>query len=110
MSVHVRTSHRWSARSSPASYPNCLSRVTGAADRRDVADDLIEFESKANFIHARHDHVVICSYDATKFDGAFIIAILRTHPIVLIGGVLQENPFFLPPFELLEERAARADR
>lgn len=81
-----------------------------AADRRDVADDLIEFESKANFIHARHDHVVICSYDATKFDGAFIIDILRTHPIVLIGGVLQENPFFLPPFELLEERAARADR
>ncbi|MGD8167260.1 MEDS domain-containing protein [Herbiconiux sp. P16] len=81
-----------------------------AVGRSDAADDLIEFEAKANFIHARHEHVVICSYDVTKFDGAFIIDILRTHPMVLIGGVLQENPFFVPPAELLEERASRTDR
>jgi hypothetical protein len=73
----------------------------------DDADDLIEFEARANFVHARHEHVVICSYDAEKFAGSFIIDILRTHPIVLIGGVLQENPFFVPPSELLEERARR---
>jgi hypothetical protein len=79
-----------------------------AAERPELADDLIEFEAKANFIHARHDHVVICSYEATKFDGAFIVDILRTHPMVLIGGMLQENPFFIPPSEFLEERDARA--
>ncbi|MCS5735247.1 MEDS domain-containing protein [Herbiconiux daphne] len=78
-----------------------------AADRRDVADSLIEFEARANFIHARHEHVVICSYDVARFDGAFIIDILRTHPLVLIGGVLQVNPFFLPPSEFIEERSAR---
>jgi len=78
-----------------------------ASALNDEADDLIDFEAKANFVHARHEHVVICSYDAEKFDGSFIIDILRTHPIVLIGGVLQENPFFMPPSELLEERARR---
>ena len=81
-----------------------------AADRADVADHLIEFEARANFIHAHHEHVVICAYEATKFDGSFIIDILRTHPMVLIGGVLQENPFFVPPSEFLEERGPRADR
>ncbi len=79
-----------------------------AAGRSDVADDLIEFEARANFIHARHEHVVICAYDASGFDGSFIIDILRTHPMVLIGGVLQENPFFIPPARLLEERLAQA--
>jgi hypothetical protein len=61
------------------------------------------------FIRARHEHVVICSYDATRFDGSFIIDILRTHPTVLIGGMLQENPFVIPPSEFLEERGLRAD-
>ena len=81
-----------------------------AADRADVAEHLIEFEARANFIHAHHEHVVICAYEATKFDGSFIIDILRTHPMVLIGGMLQENPFFVPPSEFLEERGPRADR
>lgn len=33
--------------------------------------------------------------------------ILRTHPVVLVGGILQENPFFLPPDEFLEELRSR---
>jgi hypothetical protein len=28
---------------------------------------------------------------------------LRTHPAVIIGGLLQENPFFVSPDELLLE-------
>lgn len=75
-----------------------------AAGRHDVSEDLIEFEARANFIHARHRHIVICSYDTSKFDGSFVVDILRTHPMVLIGGILQENPFFVPPAEFLEER------
>jgi hypothetical protein len=80
-----------------------------AAQRGDVAHDLIEFESRANFIHARHSHVVVCIYDLKRFDGAFVIDVLRTHPFVLIGGLLQENPFFVPPPEFLEERARLLD-
>jgi hypothetical protein len=79
-----------------------------AADRDGVADQLIEFEARANFIHAQHQHVVICSYDASLFDGGFIVDVLRTHPMVVVGGMLQENPFFVDPAEFLEERARLA--
>ena len=39
---------------------------------------------------------------------------MRTHPMVIVGGILQVNPFFVPPDEFLAElherpRAARAD-
>ena len=30
--------------------------------------------------------------------------------MVIIGGILQENPFFVPPDEMLRELRARADR
>ena len=29
--------------------------------------------------------------------------IMRTHPMVIVGGVLRENPFFVPPDEFLRE-------
>jgi hypothetical protein len=73
-------------------------------------EDLIEFESRANFIHARHPHAVVCLYDLARFSGAFVIDVLRTHPVVLIHGALHENPFFVPPTELLRERAQRTRR
>ena len=34
--------------------------------------------------------------------------ILRTHPMVIIGGIVQENPFFVPPDEFLCELRERA--
>jgi len=33
--------------------------------------------------------------------------IMRTHPVVLVGGLLQENPFYVPPDEFLSELRAR---
>ena len=33
--------------------------------------------------------------------------ILRTHPMVIIGGILQQNPFFVPPDEFLRELRER---
>ena len=36
--------------------------------------------------------------------------ILRTHPMVIIGGVLQQNPFFVPPGEFLRELRERAGK
>ena len=36
-----------------------------------------------------------------------VIDILRTHPMTVVGGVLQENPFFVPPDEFLRELKAR---
>lgn len=29
--------------------------------------------------------------------------IFRTHPMVIVGGVLQRNPFFVPPDAFLRE-------
>jgi hypothetical protein len=81
-----------------------------AVEQHDFSSLLIEYEARANFVHPNHGHVVICVYDIAKFGGDFVIDILRTHPMALIGGVLQVNPYFVPPEEFLEELQSRDRR
>ncbi len=73
-------------------------------------DDVVEFESRVNDVWRRHDDAVICTYHLQKFGGDTVIDIMRTHPMVIIGGILQENPFFVPPEEFLRELRERRAR
>ena len=74
-----------------------------AADSRSHIDNLVEFESRVNNVWCHHEDAVICVYDLAKFGGDTVIDIMRTHPMVIIGGILQSNPFYVPPEEFLRE-------
>jgi hypothetical protein len=86
-------------------YP--LSRIVcqmdWAADSRSLIDDLVQFESRVNDVWSRHEDAVICVYDLAKFGGDTVIDIMRTHPMVIIGGILLSNPFYVPPEVFLRE-------
>jgi enamine deaminase RidA (YjgF/YER057c/UK114 family) len=86
-------------------------RMDWAVEDRSHVDDVIEFEARVNDVWHRHDDAVICTYHLGQFGGDAVIDIMRTHPMVIVGGILQENPFFVPPEEFLQEfRQRRADR
>jgi len=89
-------------------------RMDWAAGSRVLVDNVIEFESRVNDVWRRHDDAVICTYHVGQFTGDAIVDILRTHPMVILGGILQRNPFFVPPEHFLPElrkrRSARAAR
>jgi hypothetical protein len=78
-----------------------------AVEGRSCVEGLVEFESRVNDVWRRHEDAVICVYDLAKFGGSTVIDILRTHPMVIIGGILQQNPFFVPPEEFLRELRER---
>jgi MEDS: MEthanogen/methylotroph, DcmR Sensory domain len=74
-------------------------------------DDLVEYETRLNYILPKYNDPVLCAYDLSKFGSSVAMDILRTHPVVIIGGVLQENPFFVSPDQfLLEIRERRSTR
>ena len=50
---------------------------------------------------------MICAYDLSRFHGDTVIEALRTHPMVIVGGILQETPFYVPPEAFLRELHAR---
>ena len=70
-------------------------------------EDLMEYETRVNYMIPKYENVVVCSYDLTKFGASAAMDALRTHPAVIIGGLLQENPFYVPPDELLSEIRGR---
>jgi hypothetical protein len=70
-------------------------------------EDLVEYETRVNDFLPRYDDLVVCAYDVTKFGAGVMMDVLRTHPLVIIGGFVHENPFFVPPGEFLRELRAR---
>ena len=49
----------------------------------------------------------ICSYQLANWGGDLILRTLRTHPLVIIGGVLHDNPFYLNPDQILTDLRQR---
>jgi hypothetical protein len=81
-----------------------------AVDGGSHVEQLVEFESRVNQVWRGHDHAVICTYRLEWFGADTVIDILRTHPLVIIGGILQQNPFFIPPEQFLPELRERRAR
>jgi hypothetical protein len=69
--------------------------------------DIIEYEAKLNYVVAKYPDPLVCVYDLNRHSASVVMDILRTHPMVIVGGVLQENPLYVPPDELLEELRQR---
>jgi hypothetical protein len=74
-------------------------------DQRCVAD-LVGYESELNRIMSDFPQVNLCLYDLTRCSGELIMDVLKTHPKVLLGGMVIDNPYYLAPDEFLASRAA----
>ena len=68
---------------------------------------LLEFEARVNHIWPRSADTVICTYDLARYGADTVIDVFRTHPMIIIGGVLQQNPFFVQPDDFLSELRKR---
>lgn len=88
-----------------------LTRVVGqmewALEDCPGVDDLIGYESRLNQVLVRYRDPIICTYQTARFGGGTMMDILRTHPLVLVGDTLRENPFYVPPDRFLSELRQR---
>ena len=104
MAISARSAERF-----PMSRVVC--RMDWASGDQSHIEDVIEFESRVNDVWRRYDDAVICTYHLARLSGDAVIDIVRTHPMVIIGGHLQQNPFFTRPEEFLHEfRGRRSER
>lgn len=71
--------------------------------------DLVEYETKLNLVVSRFPDPLVCVYDLNRHSASVVMDILRTHPMVIVGGVLQENPLYVPPEEFLQELKHRKE-
>jgi len=82
-------------------------RAVETWSRRDVVpdmDELLMLESEMNRYLPLYPQVIVCLYDIDRFGASIVVNLLRTHPRVLMGGTLVDNPYFRTPDELLIEQ------
>jgi hypothetical protein len=64
-------------------------------------EHLIGYESELNRVTCSSPVVVLCLYDLDRFGGEVVVNVVKTHPQVLIQGILVENPYYVGPDEFL---------
>ena len=104
----------WKAAMADAMYDGRfdLVRAVETWSRRDVVPDtheLLLLESEMNRYLPLYPQVVVCLYDIDRFGAGIIVNLLKTHPRMLVGGMLIENPYYLPPDEVLAGAARDSD-
>jgi MEDS: MEthanogen/methylotroph, DcmR Sensory domain len=74
-----------------------------ALEDKPGVNDIVEYESRINYTLGKYDDAVCCTYNLARFSAAVVMDALRVHPAVIVGGIYQENPFYVPPDEFLNE-------
>jgi hypothetical protein len=64
-------------------------------------DELLALESEMNRYLPLYPQVIVCLYDLDRFGGGIVVDLLKTHPRLLVGEMVLENPYCLTPDELL---------
>ena len=91
-----------------------LVRAVETWSLRDVVPDareLVALDSEMNRFLPLFPQVILCLYDLERFGGDSVVDLLRTHPKVLVGKMVLENPYYLGPDEFLAvAQGGAADR
>ncbi len=78
--------------------------MTWALSKMPTSEKLLEWEAFYDkHVGPRASFIALCQYDHTRFGGSAIMCALETHPLSIIGNVVQQNPFYRDPEEVLRE-------
>jgi hypothetical protein len=67
-------------------------------------DLLVDYESEINRFAPQYPQLLLCLYDLERFGGEIVVELLKTHPKMLVSGMVLENPYYQPPDEFSARR------
>jgi KaiC/GvpD/RAD55 family RecA-like ATPase len=76
------------------------------------ADRLMEYVSDLNYFFSDNEVIALCQYNRRRFGPEEIMGVIYTHPMLISGGVLCRNYYYVPPEEYLNpgQPALQVDR
>ncbi|MFJ9782776.1 MEDS domain-containing protein [Amycolatopsis sp. NPDC101161] len=63
--------------------------------------ELFRYEAALNDFTSRYPQAILCVYDISRYRENIVVDLLKTHPQVLMCGVLLENPYYSSPATLV---------
>ncbi len=82
-------------------FSRAAGEMTWALRHMPGVEDLIVYEAQLNRFLPKYPQVIMCLYELGRFSGEVLVDVLKTHPKVLLGGMLLDNPYYLAPDEFL---------
>ncbi|HEX4514799.1 MAG TPA: MEDS domain-containing protein [Polyangiaceae bacterium] len=70
-------------------------------------EQLVAYEASVNEVLNRGRTPTVCVYDVRRMTGSMVMDLLRAHPLTVVNGMLNENPFYTPAREMLRELEQR---
>jgi signal transduction histidine kinase len=83
-----------------------LGEMTWALGEDTAPESLIEYEAKLSDFVRDHEVRILCKYNRDRFSPELTLAVIRTHPVVVYGGMIRQNPYYVPPDEFLKPNQA----
>jgi len=68
------------------------------------ADEFFAYESSLNEAATQIPAMLMCMYDVELFGTSMLVDVLKTHPKLLVGATVLDNPGYLAPDEYLAQR------
>jgi hypothetical protein len=82
-----------------------LTRATGemppVMDHPGGRAEFFRYESRLNDVIPEFPLVVLCLYDLERFGSEVLMDTLRTHPMVIVDGMVHDNPYYIEPGRFL---------
>lgn len=100
----------WSAAASATQSDGefSLTRATGEMpsilDQPDGRAEFFRYEAKLNEFMPSYPQVILCMYDLERFGAEVLMDALRTHPMVVVDGMVHGNPYYIEPGKFLVSR------
>ena len=87
-------------------FVRSVGNMSWALETKTEAVELVRYESELNRFLPHYPQVMLCLYDLDQFNGEVLVGILETHPLVLLAGMVMENPYYIEPDQILGTTAA----
>ncbi len=86
------------------SFARAVGEMTWAGVSVPGVEELMRYEAELNKFLPRYPQVFLCLYELDRMSGEVLVDMLKTHPKVLLSGMVLHNPFYLEPDEFLATR------
>jgi hypothetical protein len=77
--------------------PSILGHPAGRAE-------FFRYESMLNTVIPKYPQIILCLYDLERFGAEVLMDALRTHPMVVVDGMVHDNPYYVEPGKFLAAR------
>jgi hypothetical protein len=82
-----------------------LTRATGempsVLDQPGGRAEFFRYEARLTEFITSFPQVILCLYDLQRFGAEVLMDALRTHPMVVVDGMVHDNPYYIDPSEFL---------